>query len=129
MTDKDKRKTLDEQLLLSAAKSTLESRVDQIDARTQARLAVIRHRAVDIASGKHSATPDFTRWFLPVGGLATAMAAVLVVVTLWTQQPSQDLAPVAVLEDLNLLTGSEEIEFYQELEFYEWLAVDEQSVS
>jgi hypothetical protein len=130
MTSKDRQKPRDEQMFLSAAKSILESSVDQIDDDTQIRLSAIRRRAVEAATKSQATlTPAFSRWFLPVGGLATALAAVLVAVTLWTQQPVQESAPVAALEDLNILTGSDEIEFYQELEFYEWLAVNEQSVS
>ncbi|MCI0508002.1 MAG: hypothetical protein L0Z73_18100 [Gammaproteobacteria bacterium] len=127
MRGKDQQKPLGEQLLLSAAKATLEDSVEQIDAQTLARLAAIRQSAVDAAMRKHSATAWFSRWILPMGGAATAMAVALVVFTLWVQPPGQDAAPVAVLEDLNILTGSEEIEFYQELEFYEWLAVNEQA--
>ena len=129
MTSKDRQKPRDEQMFLSAAKSILESSVDQIDDDTQIRLLAIRRRAMEAAKSQSTLTPAFSRWFLPVGGLATAFAAVLVAVTLWTQQPVQESAPVAALEDLNILTGSDEIEFYEELEFYEWLAVNEQSVS
>jgi len=130
MTGKDRQQPIDDQMFLSAAKSTLERRVDEIDEHTQTRLGAIRRQAVDAAISKHTvASPVFTRWVLPVGGLATAFAAVLVTVTLWTQEPVNNAAPVAALEDLNLLTGNEEIDFYQELEFYEWLAVNEQNVS
>jgi len=131
MTGKDPQQPLGDQIFLSAAKSTLNCSVDQIDDHTQARLAAIRRRAVESATHKQAVTtsPVFSRWILPVGGLATVFAAVLVTVTLWTQEPVQNAAPVAVLEDLNILTGNDEIEFYQELEFYEWLAVNEQNVS
>ncbi|WP_455366799.1 hypothetical protein [Kaarinaea lacus] len=130
MKGNDRQQPIDDQIFLSAAKTTLESSVEQIDDHTQARLAAIRRRAVDTAANKPPlASSVFSRWFLPVGGLATACAAVLVAVTLWTQEPEQNSAPVAVLEDLNILTGSDELEFYQELEFYEWLAANEQDVS
>ena len=42
MTGKDKQTLLDEQLLLSAAKSTLEHNIDQIDEQVQSRLAAAR---------------------------------------------------------------------------------------
>jgi hypothetical protein len=127
MTGNDQQKALGEQVLLSAAKATLEDSVGQIDAQTLARLAAIRQRAVDAAMSRQSAAAWFSRWVLPMGGAVTAMAAALVVFTLWVQPPEQNAAPVAALEDLNILTGSEEIEFYQELEFYEWLAVNEKA--
>lgn len=129
MTSKEKQALLDEQLLLSAAKSTLENNIDQIDEQVQARLAAARREAIDACSTKQSVTAKFSNWILPVGGLAMVGAALLVAVTLWTMPIEQKLEPVAVLEDINLLTGSEDIDFYQELEFYEWLAVNEQAVS
>lgn len=130
MNGKDRQQPIDDQMFLSAAKSTLERSVDQLDEHTQARLAAIRRQAVDVATNQQAvASPAFSRWLLPVGGLATAFAAALVAVTLWTQEPVTKTAPVAALEDLNILTGNDEIEFYQELEFYEWLAANEQNVS
>jgi hypothetical protein len=129
MTGKDKQTLLDEQLLLSAAKSTLEHNIDQIDEQVQSRLAVARRQAINAYSTKQSVPARYSHWILPIGGLATVGAALLVVVTLWTMPTGQYVEPVAVLEDINLLTGSEDIDFYQELEFYEWLVVNEQAVS
>lgn len=129
MTSKEKQALLDEQLLLSAAKSTLENNIDQIDEQVQARLVAARRQAIDTCSTKDSIPARFSNWILPVGGLAIMGAALLVAVTLWTMPIEQKMEPVAVLEDINLLTGSEDIDFYQELEFYEWLAVNEQAVS
>ena len=128
MTVKDKQQSIDEQLLLSAAKSTLDNSVDDLDASTLEQLATIRRQAVESATKQQASSIGLPSWLLPVGGLATAAAAVLVTMTLWTIQPDIQDAPVAVLEDINLLTAPEEIEFYQDLEFYEWLAVNEQTV-
>lgn len=132
MTGKDKRPMIDEQLFLSAAKSTLDDSVDKLDVQVQARLAQIRRQALENVASRPSLAKKFSHWLLPATGLVTAAAALLLVVTLWTGQPlpeSQQSAPMAVLEDINILTDSEEIEFYQNLEFYEWLAVNEQAVS
>jgi len=129
MTGKDKQTLLDEQLLLSAAKSTLEHNIDQIDEQVQSRLAAARRQAIDAYSTKQSVPAKYSQWILPMGGLATVGAALLLTVTLWTMPTDQKVEPVAVLEDINLLTGSEDIDFYQELEFYEWLVVNEQAVS
>ena len=128
MTVKDKQQSIDEQLLLSAAKSTLENSVDDLDASTLGRLATIRRQAVESVTTQQASSIRLPSWLLPVGSLATVAAAVLVAMTLWTIQPDQQSAPVAVLEDINLLTAPEEIEFYQDLEFYEWLAANEQTV-
>ena len=132
MTSSDKQIPVSEKDLLGAARSTLEYSNDHIDEQTLAQLKSARRNAVDVYTAKQSKAHRPARLF-PVAGFATVGAALLVAVTLWTLQPSQQIekesAPIAVLEDLNLLTGSEEIEFYQDLEFYEWLAVNEQAVS
>lgn len=130
MTTKDKQNTIDEQLLLSAAKSTLEESLNQIDDNTLDRLAGIRRQAIEAASqesGKATLTGG-SSWLLPLGGAVTA-AVMVVSVMLWSSEPVSTASPVAAIEDINLLTDSEGIEFYQDLEFYQWLAVNEQTVS
>lgn len=133
MTSRDKQPPIDEELMLRAAQSTLEHNIDEMDEKTLAGLYSARRNAVAAYSAKQSQKHQASRWVLPLAGLATVGAAVLVAVTLWTLQPAQryegESNPVAGLEDINLLTGTEDIEFYQDLEFYEWLAVNEQVVS
>ena len=125
MTDKHKQ-PVDEQLLLSAAKHTLDESVESLDQETLDRLAAIRLQALAAASSRKSRSSN---WFMPAGGFVTA-AALVAAVLLWTSQPAmEESAPMALIEDINLLTDSEEIDFYQNLEFYQWLAANEQAVS
>ena len=91
MTSKEKQPLLDEQVFLSAAKSTLENNIDQIDDQVQARLTAARRQAIDVCSIKQSVTARFSNWILPVGGLAMVGAALLVAVTLWTMPIEQKL--------------------------------------
>ena len=127
--EKNKQQLIDEQLLLSAAKSTLNDSIDQLDSEIVERLAEIRKKAVAVAANRKTRElVRANRWVLPIGGFSTAAVALAIVMFL-SVQPAQKLAPVAVLEDIKLLTDSEEIEFYQDLEFYQWLAVNEQAVS
>lgn len=131
--DKAKQPLVDEALFLSAAKSTLDDKADQLDPQTRARLAQIRHQAIQAAADRTSGrrVQRTARWWVPAGGVAVAAAIVFAVIlgpeTALT--PEQQPASMAVLEDINILTDSEEIEFYRDLEFYEWLAVSEQNVS
>ncbi|HEY5604249.1 MAG TPA: hypothetical protein VIM41_14195 [Gammaproteobacteria bacterium] len=127
-TSINRQNSLDDQVLLAAARSTLEDSLEQIDADTLSSLAALRRHAVDAASSKLPVL-GYTRWYLPVGALATAMSVGVLVFTPWTEQPTQSDAPVTALEDLNLLTTSDEIELFKELEFYQWLAVNEQTAS
>ncbi|WP_455376775.1 hypothetical protein [Kaarinaea lacus] len=127
MTAKNKQQPVDEQLLLSAAKHTLDESVNNLDAETLDRLAAIRLRAIASANqGKKSSA--FEKWIMPAGSFVTA-AVLVVAVMLWSSASIKGPEPVAVLEDIKLLTDSEDLEFYQELEFYQWLAVNEQATS
>lgn len=131
--DKAKQPLVDEALFLSAAKSTLDDKADQLDPQTRARLAQIRHQAIQAAADRTSGrrVQRTARWWVPAGGVAVA-AAIVFAVILGPEPaltPEQQPASMAVLEDINILTDSEEIEFYRDLEFYEWLAVSEQNVS
>jgi anti-sigma-K factor RskA len=133
-SDKAKQPMVDEALFLSAAKTTLDDKVDQLDPQTRARLAQIRQRAIQAAADRTSARSAKTtaRWLMPVGGGVAVAAAIVVAVILGPEPaltPAQQPASMAVLEDINILTDSEEIEFYRDLEFYEWLAASEQNVS
>jgi hypothetical protein len=57
----------------------------------------------------------------PAGGLALASAAVLSW-ALWFNGPVSH--PPAVLEQLELLSSTENLELYTDLDFYQWLASD-----
>ena len=125
MTDKN-RQPIDEKLLLSAAKHTLQDSVDNLDQETLDRLATIRLQALAAASSRRSRRSS---WLMPAGGFVTA-AALVAALLLWTSEPAiKESAPVALIEDINILTDSEDIDFYQDLEFYQWLASNEQAVS
>jgi len=130
MTSDNKQQPVDEQLLLSAAKQTLEESVKNIDRETLDRLAAIRLRAVKAAAIGQSKRRSWltSGWLVPAGGFVTA-AILVVSVMLWSAGSMNEMAPVAAIEDITILTDSEDLEFYKDLEFYQWLAVHEQAVS
>ncbi len=119
-----------EREFLAAVKSSLRHSEKNIDELTQARLRAARHRAV-------AAHQEKTFW--PVSGILTvdwlrsrrvalsaAMSLTIVGALLLLfnlQQPAQRLTPM--LEDIELLTSNDDIELYQDLDFYVWIE-DEQ---
>ncbi len=107
------KETDQDQAFVERAKRLLEQGSDALDARTASRLAVIRRQALE---AEKPAIP----WLKPVAGLVVTCAAVLVVYFV-TRHPVQK-EMVADLEDIELLSASESLEFYDELEFYGWLA-------
>ena len=63
-------------------------------------------------------------WLVPAGAFASVVATV-VAVTLMVMEPGNGLAREA--DDLELLTAGEELELYENLEFYQWLQDREQT--
>ena len=100
----------DEQEFLRQVRQHLDQHAETLDAPTAARLRAARERALDA-----SPRPGL-RW-LPVTGLATAAAAVLAVL-IW-QHGITDL-PLSA-QDWDMLASGEELELFEDWEFYAWL--------
>jgi hypothetical protein len=58
-----------------------------------------------------------------VGGLTTAAAAVLAV-SLWMTDPPRDTT-VATADDIEIVAAQEQMQLYEDLEFYRWPATQE----
>lgn len=102
-----------DEAFLAASKALLDESARALDADITARLRRARYRALEAKS-----RPFF--WLLPAGGLAAASVAVLAV-ALWIYQPARP-APMQGVEDLEILSSSENLELFDDLEFYGWLA-------
>ncbi|MCW8855462.1 MAG: hypothetical protein OQK76_09995 [Gammaproteobacteria bacterium] len=102
-----------DQKLLDNARELLEHSVDAIDEETSSRLRQIRYQALNTRSKN-------LNWFTPYSAFAATAAVLLLTVSVWlTQAPT--INDELVLEDMPLLTTTEELDFYQDLEFYNWL--------
>lgn len=116
----------DHEAFIERARSALETS-NVLDAGTTARLRAARRRAVETASAKGGGRPwggllqgTRGRW---AGGLAGGLAlagVALVAVLLW-HPGTHGLAPATAPGDLELLSSSNSLEFYQDLDFYQWL--------
>ncbi len=118
-----------EQDFLDRVKKRLDDSTDQIDELTLARLGAARRRAVEAGSERHS------MWSLGdvlvagrSGRLAWLAGGVLLLLVLVTWRLQTPVAPLQtqLLDDMELLSATEELEFYQELDFFIW-AADEQN--
>ncbi len=89
-----------------------------IDRPTREALQAARHAALD---GRR---PSGSRRWLP----ATALAALLLVFGVWIYpQFGENGLPRVEVDDLVVITDEDELEFYEELEFFVWFE-QEQSV-
>ncbi len=105
MTDKDDR-------LQAAIKQQLDHEAERLDEDSQRSLRLARATALATTE-----KPRRGKLWLDVSMISMV---VVVAVALYLVTPEQaQLAPV--FDDLEMLAGSEEPEFYQELDFYYWL--------
>lgn len=88
----------------------------EIDGETLSRLTQARHRALEQTTQKKR---RLSSWPLPVGVAASVMAAVIVVM-MWQGMNESPILEQVSSEEMALV-ASEDIEFFEELEFYEWL--------
>ena len=95
----------------------LDQSVEEMDASTKARLRDARREAVAASEEK-----SYAAWLMPVGSLAAAATVAVLTVSLWMTPPDEGVnAQLSPLEDFALLSDSESLEFYQDLDFYLWL--------
>ncbi len=102
---------------LENIRATLDTASTQLDQDTQRALKQARHAALDQLH-----KPRWT--WQPLAGLAVAATVTMLVVGLVTIQ-TNDNDMVKQHEDLSLLSAGDDLEFYENLEFYQWLAFDE----
>ncbi len=110
----------DETAFIAKLKTVLDRSADALDAPTRARLQATRRQALAQAHAPRGFAP---RWFVPVG--AVAALAVVVALGLWWM-PTTGTPPMAAsAEDAELLFAADNLELYQNLDFYRWLAAKE----
>lgn len=105
----------DEKDFLEFARQRLNQGTDNLDPDTRQKLIAMRNRALNIHESK--------RWFpewapLPVMGLLTAILFIILVYAKPVTIPKLDTG----LEDLEILASVDQLELYENLEFYDWLA-------
>jgi len=106
-----------DQRLLDAVKARLDQSEQALDGVTLGRLRAARREALATLGAER---PRRT-WWEPMRGLAVAATLATLTVSLWSLSPGPTDTGLMPLEDLALLTDSEDLEFYQDLDFYLWL--------
>lgn len=95
----------------------LDAASEHLDGATRSRLTQARHRAL---ASRHRAV-----WIWPAAG--GAVLASLVAVTVWMGR-APDLNELNAASDFELLTESDGIDLYQEMEFLQWLEEENNGV-
>jgi hypothetical protein len=108
-----------EKLLLEKAKDLLNLGAETLGPQTARRLEGIRVRALSAAEEKRPGFFSPRRWVMVGGFAAATMAAVALF--FWLSPSPEPLPTTGQVEDLEIITSQERIDFYQNLDFYHWL--------
>ena len=119
----DKVDKVAEAKFLAGIKQQLDHSCDALDARTLSHLNSIRHTALEHKQKR------FSPLWLSLGGMVTATFLVFSLNLSSLQLPgTANATDAAPLEDIEILTTTESLDFYEEYEFYQWLAENDASV-
>ena len=92
---------------------------DRLDQAVLTRLRESRQAAVAQAGRRFWHLPRLPAW-VTASGLATA-ALLVVAVSLWLGNGQRPL-PGTSVDDMEVITAQEQLDLYEDLEFYRWLA-------
>lgn len=91
----------------------------RLDAATLARLREARAKAVEAAGEGSRGFFRVPNW-MRAGAFATAAAAVILF-AVWVDPPKQEL-PVKSVDEFEIVLYADNLELYEDMDFYEWLA-------
>jgi len=97
----------------------LDDEVDRLPAAVVGRLRDGRVRAIGVPQGRGCRSRIVPRW-ITAGGFATA-AVLVAAVSIW-YGGDRSSAQVRNLDELEIASAQEQLELYEDLDFYRWLA-------
>jgi len=107
---------------LEKVKGLLDENAESMDPHLRHRLQQARLQALEARQKRRLRFFAVPRW-ITIGGLATAATIVLAFLFLFNV-PKVDF-PAKQLEDFEIITSKDHIDFYKDLEFFRWLATKE----
>lgn len=107
-----------QQAFLQRVKDILDAGESRLDSDKLRDLRLARSKAL-------ARLPARRRIWQPVG-LAALAASLALVVSLHLMQPNLAVNAPAV-EDMNLLSAGDDLDLYENLDFYQWLALEQQN--
>lgn len=109
--------------LVEEAKRLLDQAEDDLDGATLSNLQRARNQAL---TKREPRPPWLRRPLILTGAAGSALATAMLAVFLVLRPAEQDMIDTNVMADLGIMTSEESLEFFEEIDFYEWLStVDE----
>lgn len=110
--------------LVDLTRKVLDSSIEDMDHETLVRLREARNKAVLVSKTGPSTNRN---WWMPLGGFAVTAALVALSLSLWVVKPDSPM--LEHFEDIAVLSDKEDLDLYDDLEFYQWLDDEKQSQS
>jgi len=101
---------------IKSVRTVLEDSTENLGAATRSKLTIARHQALAQKDKKRSS------WFVVPAGTFASLFAAMLIFTIWSG--NGELDNPSLMEDMELLSSSESFELLEELEFYEWLDIE-----
>lgn len=118
-----------DQRFMQEIKQELDSSCDRLDAHTLSRLTHIRHQAIEGALG-NSKLAFYHRLFqqnpLLSGSLIATFALVLGIGFYFNMGSGTPDITLSELEDIEILSADDNFELYDDIEFYQWLSMNDE---
>lgn len=108
--------------LLDSIRNALNQRAHDLDPRTEQDLLRARQAAMAKLEQRHS---HHTLYWRPAFGFAM-LCGVVFASFLWWKQPDSLPESLTTIEEKEQLTPEQQVDFYRDLEFYQWLVAHEQ---
>ena len=102
-----------EHAFLQRVKTALDAHEAQLDANTLRDLRLARHKALESLQKPR-------RLWQPVALVAVAASVAVVAISLHVLQPKMPITAPG-MEDMALISASDEFDLYENLDFYQWL--------
>ena len=119
MSDRER----DDEIALRA-RAALDRSADEVDAATETRLRAARRAALDALD----APPSVWSRRALLSASAAGAAGLLFGVSWWLRTPAIPVALDDDLDDVEILAGADDLELYDDLEFYRWLDDDDEPI-
>ena len=108
----------DEEKFVNEIKRQLDRQAESLDGQTLSRLRQARAAAQAESGG----------WQLRWQPVALFASAAVLAVVVWIAMPINNSSEprMAALDDMELLASNDDLEFYEEIDFYQWLEVQDE---
>ena len=114
-----------EKNFLENATNILDQDIEDLDGATRSRLRQIRHTALEKAG---TGRPTWWQRFrMPAAALVTA--SLIAAFSFLQMRKSDELQTVKTIEDVEILASNEQLDLYEDFDFYAWLAEEQQNAS